>query len=116
MADQYISLQFYLATSTLDSLDLRHGDNTDRYFVDGTACTQFNNNVFMIYDANGQVATTLTAGAWYTLVIKPGFHPNGDGNSAGVYINLREMDRSQEAPVMYVKDVTYLVENPQVGN
>ena len=70
----------------------------------------------MIYDAEGNVVNTLEAGTWYTLVIKPGFHPNGDGNSAGVYINLRETDRSQEAPVMYVKDVTYLVENPQVGN
>ncbi len=108
---QYISLQFYVATSTVDSIDLRHGNKTDRYYTDGKACEQNNGDIFTIYDADGNKVTTLTAGAWYTLVIKPEKDAEGSA-SAGVYINLRETDNSQEAPVMYIKNPTYLVGNP----
>ncbi len=111
---QYISLQFYVAISTVDSIDLRHGDKTDRYFTDGTAREQNNGDIFTIYDADGNKVTTLTAGAWYTLVIKPEKYT--DGNASGVYINLRETDNSQEAPVMYIKNATYSVDAPYAEN
>jgi hypothetical protein len=110
---QYISLQFYVAASTVDSVDFRHGLKTDRYFVNGTAREQYNGNIFTIYDANGQVATTLTAGTWYTLVIIP--QAEADGVSAGIYINLRETNAAEESPVMYIKNPTYLVNAPVIG-
>lgn len=111
---QYIVLQFYVETATVDSLDLRHGDKTDRYFTNGTSCEKSNGEVFTVYDAEGNVVTALNAGEWYTLVIKPELYT--DGKASGVYINLREMDSTQTVPVMYVKDASYSVEKPYAEN
>ena len=101
---KYLVFDFY-AGSNVYSLDLRHGGTVGEGWVQQLqADTAFTSNVFAIYDANGNQVNKWTAGAWYTLVIKP-----VEGKRLCIQTNSQTTD---VVPVMYLKNLSYKATNP----
>ena len=101
---KYLIFDFY-AESSVYSFELRHGENTsDGWLQQLKADTTFTSNVFAIYDADGNQVNKWTAGAWYTLVIKP-----VEGKRLCIQTNSQTTD---VVPVMYLKNLSYKATNP----
>lgn len=102
---QYIKLDFY-AESSVYSIDFRHGNSVaDGWLQEIKADQEFTSSVFILLDANGNRVNKWTVGEWYTLIIKP---------TAGLmlFVQTNAETSTSEAPVMYVKNATYLAEFP----
>jgi hypothetical protein len=103
---KYVKFDFY-AESSVYSMELQMGWSVDnnKWVEKLTAGKTFTSNYYSIYDKNGAKVNKWTAGEWYTLLIKP-----IEGNMLFVQTNAQTAD--SEAPVMYVKNLSYETENP----
>jgi hypothetical protein len=115
---QYIAIDFY-AEESVYSLELQIAG----WIVDGntwieklTAGTTFTSEYVFIYNQNGELVNSWTAGEWYTMVIKPLKCSDSNAWEYPLNIQANAETAESEAPVMYFKDATYSVKNPYAGN
>lgn len=98
---KYVKFDFY-AEESVYSISMQNawavGANY-RHLVAGETLPA--NTAFAIYDADGNKVDKWTAGAWYTLVIKP------DTANPVFRIQTNAETKTSEAPVMYVKNFSY---------
>lgn len=119
---QYVKLDFY-ATESVHSIELQMSFTAGANWIqkliakDATPgsgeVTTFTSESFMIYDQDGNQVNSWTANKWYTLIIKPGVEAQG-GWTYPLRITTNAKDANSTAPVMYIKDATYLVTNPYI--
>ena len=107
---KYIKLDFY-AESSVYSIDLQMAWIVDdnKWVERITAGTSFSSDYFSIYNQDGEKVNTWTAGEWYTLVIEP---QQGGTWDYPLSIQTNAETAESEAPVMYIKNPTYLAEAP----
>lgn len=98
---KYVKLDFY-AEESVYSISMQNAWSVGANYRHLTANTTLPaNTAFAIYDADGNKVDKWTAGAWYTLVIKP------DTANPVFRIQTNAETKTSEAPVMYVKNVSY---------
>ena len=109
---QYVVLDFYATESVYSISFAENWFNQSARMFTLTANTELpENDVFAIYDANGNKVNKWTVGEWYTLVIKP--HTAAQGNyDYPLRIQTNAQTSTSEAPVMYIKNVSYEKEEP----
>ena len=113
---QYVKFDFY-ATETVFSISFTENwmNLSARVYTVKVGESLASNDIFEIYDANGNKVNTWTANAWYTLVIKPTATTQGNYDYP-LRIQTNAETATSDAPVMYIKNATYTVENPYSAN
>ena len=110
---QYVTIEFY-ATESVHSISLCENWMTagaERVYTITAGQTLVSNDIFAIYNANGEKVDKWTVGEWYTLVIKPHTDTAG-GWTYPLRIQTNAETSTSAAPVMYLKNVAYTATNP----
>lgn len=115
----YIVLDFY-ATDTVDKIMFSENwanESARNSTVEaGVALGSAVDGLFEIYDKDGNKVNKWTAKTWYTLVIKPSVVPGTNNHPLRIQPKTNDVGTAEEAPVMYIRGVTYVAAHPFGAN
>lgn len=112
---KYIKLDFY-ATDSVDEIlfseDWTTQNSHNSTIAAGVTLGSAVDGIYEIYDENGNKVNKWTANTWCTLLIKPTVITDGSDHPLRIQPKTSNVGTAEEAPVMYIKNVSYESEHP----